>query len=182
MTSFITQSLQKLLSEGGPISDYTFVLPSKRAGSFLIHELASLSSGPLFAPRVMSIEDFAEEMSGLKAIDNTSAIFEFYSVYLACTPPEQVENFETFSSWAQTLLYDFNEIDRYLIDYKPFFNYLSDIQEINHWYLQEERTPLMENYLSFWRKLPEYYEQLKRELQKKNLAYQGMVYRVAAQK
>lgn len=182
MTSFITQCLQELLSKKHPISDYTFILPSKRAGSFLIHELASLSSGPMFAPKVMSIEDFAEEMSGLKAIDNTSAIFEFYSVYLACTPEGQVENFETFSSWAQTLLYDFNEIDRYLIDYKPFFDYLSNIQEINHWYLQEERTPLMENYLSFWRKLPEYYEQLKRELQRKHMAYQGMVYRVASEK
>ena len=182
MTSFITQSLREVLSRKHSISDYTFILPSKRAGSFLIHELATLSSGAMFAPRVLSIEDFAEEMSGLKAIDNTSAIFEFYSAYLACTPKEQVENFETFSSWAQTLLYDFNEIDRYLIDYKPFFDYLSNIQEINHWYLQEEKTPLMENYLSFWRKLPEYYEQLKRELEHKNMAYQGMVYRVASEK
>ena len=182
MTSFITQSLQELLSRNPSISNYTFILPSKRAGSFLIHELASLTSGPMFAPKVMSIEDFAEEMSGLKAIDNTSAIFEFYSVYLACTPKEQVENIETISSWAQTLLYDFNEIYRYLIDYKPFFDYLSNIQEINHWYLQEERTPLMENYLSFWRKLPEYYEQLKRELERRNMAYQGMVYRVASEK
>src|SRR5690606_6482858 len=177
-----TQSLKELLSRKHPISEYTFILPSKRAGSFLIHELAGLTSGAMFAPKVLSIEDFAEEMSGLKAIDNTSAIFEFYSVYLACTPREQVENFETFSSWAQTLLYDFNEIDRYLIEYKPFFDYLSNIQEINHWYLQEERTPLMENYLSFWRKLPEYYEQLKRELERKNMAYQGMVYRVASEK
>src|SRR5690606_9087081 len=180
MTSFINQTLKSLISEEEPISRYTFILPSKRAGSFLLNQLAALSQRALFAPRVLSIEDFAEEMSGLKAIDNTSALFEFYSVYLACTPPEQVENFETFSSWAQTLLYDFNEIDRYLIDHKPFFDYLSNIQEINHWYLQEERTPLMDHYLTFWRKLPEYYEQLKRELQKKNLAYQAMVYLVAA--
>lgn len=182
MTSFIAETLQEILDRKEPISNYTFILPSKRAGSFLLHQLASLTSKPVFAPKVMSIEDFAEEMSDLKAIDNTSALFEFYSVYLKCTPPEQVENFETFSSWAQTLLYDFNEIDRYLIDYKPFFDYLSSIQEINHWYLQEERTPLMENYLSFWKKLPEYYEQLQQELQKKDLAYQGMVYRVASAK
>ena len=128
MTSFITQTLQTLLEEKEPISRYTFILPSKRAGSFLLNQLASLTKKSLFAPRVLSIEDFAAEMSGLKAIDNTSALFEFYSVYLATTPPEQVENFETFSSWAQTLLYDFNEIDRYLIDYKPFFDYLSNIQ------------------------------------------------------
>ena len=143
MTAFIRQTLQTLLSEKESLSSYTFILPSKRAGSFLLNQLASLSQRSAFAPRVLSIEDFAEEMSGLKSIDNTSALFEFYSVYLASTPEEQVENFETFSSWAQTLLYDFNEIDRYLIDYRPFFDYLSNIQELNHWYLQEQRTPLM---------------------------------------
>ena len=182
MTSFIARILQELLSRKIPLSEYTFILPSKRAGSYLLTQLSLLTKKPLFSPRVLSIEDFAEEMSGLQAIDNTSALFEFYSVYLECTPKEKTENFDTFSSWAQTLLYDFNEIDRYLIDYKSFFDYLSDIQEINHWSLQEEKTPLMENYLSFWRKLPEYYEQLKKSLQKEDLAYQGMVYRKAAEK
>lgn len=181
MTSFIKQILEELLSRDIPISDYTFVLPSKRAGSYLVNQLSSLTKEPLFAPKVLSIEDFAEEVSGLKAIDNTGALFEFYSVYLSCTPKENQENFDTFSTWAQTLLYDFNEIDRYLIDYKSFFGYLSDIQEMNHWYLQEERTPLMENYLSFWHRLPQYYEQLKQALEQKNMAYQGMVYRKASE-
>ena len=75
MTSFITQTLKSLLSEEEPISRYTFILPSKRAGSFLLNQLAALSQRALFAPRVLSIEAFAEEMSGLKAIENTSALF-----------------------------------------------------------------------------------------------------------
>ena len=100
-------------------------------------------------PKVVSIEDFAEEVAGVKSADNITALFEFYTAYLNCTPKENRENFETFSSWSQTLLHDFNEIDRYLIDYKPFFGYLGNIQEMNHWYLQEEKTPLIENYLSF---------------------------------
>lgn len=182
MTPFITQVLQELLQRKRAISDYIFVLPSKRAGSFLINQLSKLTLEPIFAPKIFSIEDFATEISGTKTIENTVALFEFYSVYLKCTPEENIENFETFSSWAQTLLYDFNEIDRYLIDHKSFFGYLSEIQEVNHWYLQPERTPLMENYLSFWRKLPEYYEELKKELLSKNVAYQGMVYRQASEK
>lgn len=182
MKSFITHTLEELISRQRPISNYTFILPSKRAGSFLLNQLAKLTDAPVFSPKILSIEDFAEEMSGLKAIDNTSALFEFYSVYLECSPKEKVENFETFSSWAQTLLYDFNEIDRYLINYKSFFDYLSNIQEMNHWYLQEEKTPLMQNYLSFWKKLPEYYEQLRTSLENEGMAYQGMVYRQASEK
>ena len=148
----------------------------------MIHELGRLSKSPAFAPKILSIEDFAEEIAGLKSVDNVTALFEFYSAYKKCTPAEQTENFDTFASWAQILLYDFNEIDRYLIDYKSFFGYLANIQEVNHWSLNDEKTPLMENYLTFWNKLPEYYEQLQEQLQKKDLAYQGMVYRRASER
>ena len=181
MTPFIEQVLRELLSQKSDISSTTFILPSKRAGSFLINTLSKLTTNPVFAPRVLSIEDFAEEIAGLDSVDNITALFEFYAAYLACTPKESVEDFDTFATWAQTLLHDFNEIDRYLIDYKSFFGYLGDIQEVNHWYLQEERTPLMENYLLFWNKLPEYYEELQKQLEKRNLAYQGMVYRRASE-
>ncbi|MGB7786857.1 MAG: PD-(D/E)XK nuclease family protein [Salinimicrobium sp.] len=181
MTPFITQVLEELLSRDRSISNYTFVLPSRRAGAFLKQQVAALSKKALFMPRVLSIEDFAEEVAGVKSADNITALFEFYTAYLRCTPKDKVENFETFASWAQTLLHDFNEIDRYLIDYDSFFGYLGNIQEMNHWYLQEERTPLMENYLSFWNKLPEYYEQLKKQLEDRGLAYQGMVYRKASE-
>ncbi|GAB2762066.1 PD-(D/E)XK nuclease family protein [Actinomadura fibrosa] len=140
-----------------------------------------MGGSSFFAPRVLSIEDFSEEVAGVDSADNITALFEFYRVYLECTPIEKRENFDTFSSWAQTLLYDFNEIDRYLIDYKSFFGYLENIQQMNHWYLQEERTPLMMNYLSFWNRLPLYYEKLRKGLEENGLAYQGMVYRKAAE-
>lgn len=182
MTPFIDQVLEELLSREEKISDYTFVLPSKRAGSYLLHRLSGKIDQPVFAPRVLSIEDFAQEIAQLKSVDNVTSLFEFYSAYKACTPKEKLENFDTFSSWGQTLLHDFNEIDRYLIDHRSFFGYLSDIQEVNHWSLQEEKTSLMENYLSFWNKLPLYYEQLQKQLGEKGMAYQGMVYRKASEK
>lgn len=181
MTSFIHQVLRQLLLQNENISDYTFILPSKRAGSFLLQELSKLNSNSIFAPKVISIEEFAGEISGLESIDNISALFEFYEVYRKITPEEHVEEFDIFSSWGQTLLHDFNEIDRYLVDSRSFFGYLSDIQEVNHWSLQKEKTDLMNRYLSFWGKLPEYYEALVRQLEEKNLAYQGMVYRKASQ-
>ena len=182
MTSFIDQVLEEILSRNKNISDYTFILPSKRAGSYLLHRLAEKLKQPVFAPKVLSIEDFAQEIAQLESVDNITALFEFYTAYKDCTPQDKLENFETFSTWGQTLLHDFNEIDRYLIDYKSFFGYLSEIQEVNHWSLQEEKTTLMENYLSFWNKLPLFYEQLQKQLETKGMAYQGMVYRKASEK
>ncbi len=180
MTSFIAQILQEYLKSGVNISETIFILPSRRAGSFLLNELAKLSGQNLFAPKTYSIEEFAQEVSGLDLIGNTNCLFEFYEVYYEKTKPENRESFETFIAWAQTLLHDFNEIDRYLIDYKKFFNYLAEIQDINHWYLQAEKTELIQNYLKFWHKLPEYYEGLKERLDHKQQAYQGLIYREAA--
>ncbi|HSP12460.1 MAG TPA: hypothetical protein VLO29_08020, partial [Salegentibacter sp.] len=180
MISFISQVLQKLLKSEENISETIFILPSKRAGSFLLNELSKLNEKHLFAPKVYSIEEFAQIISGLQPIDNTICLFEFYEVYRKLTPEEEREDFETFTTWAQTLIHDFNEIDRYLIDHKSFFNYLAGIQDINHWYLQNDKTELIENYLKFWHKLPEYYAELKNSLLSRNLGYQGLIYREAA--
>ncbi|MDR9455829.1 MAG: PD-(D/E)XK nuclease family protein [Salegentibacter sp.] len=180
MISFISQILQKLLKSEENISETIFILPSKRAGSFLLNELSKLNQNHLFAPKVYSIEEFAQIISGLQPIDNTISLFEFYEVYRKLTPEEHREDFETFATWAQTLIHDFNELDRYLIDHNSFFNYLSGIQDINHWYLQKKKTELIKNYLKFWQQLPGYYEHLKESLLNRNLGYQGLIYREAA--
>jgi len=181
MKSFIRQVLEQLQKEDTPISDLVFILPSKRAGAFLLNELSQLTSTTIFAPKIYSIEEFTEEVSGLKSIDNTTTLFEFYEVYQKLTPKEELESFETFLAWAQSLIHDFNEIDRYLIDAEKFFNYLADIQDINHW-SKQHRTELIENYLKFWDQLPQYYSVLKENLFEKEQGYQGLIYRSAASK
>jgi len=182
MTSFLSQILQELLKQPTNISNFTFVLPSKRAGAFLRKEISNLVDKPIFSPKVLSIEEFTENVSELKTIDSVTTLFEFYAVYKECTPPDQTEDFENFSNWAQTLIHDFNEIDRYLISSEAIFDYLSEIQDLNHWSLHEEKTDLIKNYLTFWKKLPEYYLALKANLLQNKLAYQGLIYRQASEK
>ncbi len=180
MTSFISQILKELLAQGNNVSDLIFVLPSKRAGAYLRKELALMVDKPIFSPEVISIEEFSEKVSQLETIDSVHTLFELYAVYKEVTPKEELEDFENFSNWAQTLMHDFNEIDRYLIDPEKIFNYLFEIQDKNHWSLGEEQTRIVKNYLSFWRKLPDYYKKLQFNLIKKRQGYQGLVYRTAA--
>ncbi len=181
MESFIREVLQKLNHSATPLSEIIFILPSKRAGSYLIKELAGISEKNIFAPTIYSVEEFTQVVSGLQPVDNTISLFEFYDVYKRLTPNEDIEEFETFITWAQSLIQDFNEIDRYLIDHKPFFNYLSGIQDLKHWYLREEKTELIKRYLKFWKNLPQYYESLADSLTSKNQGYQGLIYRKAAE-
>ena len=165
MKSFIEETLDQLLSQSTfNLSKTTFILPSKRAGSFLKHILKQKVSGSAFAPQVLSTEEFIEKITSLQTIDNTESLFKFYQVYKAITPKEEQEDFETFYGWAQTLVYDFNEIDRYLIDAEHFFSYLSRIQDINHWALSDPQTNLIEKYLTFWNLIPKYYQLFQQQL------------------
>ena len=180
MTSFIQDVLIDLKNKSIDLSQLTFILPSKRAGTFLRHEISNITSQTIFSPEILSIEEFVEELSQLKQLTNTELLFEFYQVYLEQTASNgKFESFDSFSKWAQTLLQDFNEIDRYLIPSKHIFDYLSAIQDINHWSLEKNRTPLIENYLSFWESLNSYYTNLSNTLINKGLGYQGLIYREA---
>ncbi|WP_035695373.1 PD-(D/E)XK nuclease family protein [Christiangramia portivictoriae] len=181
MKSFISEVLGKLRTPDQNISELVIILPSKRAGAYLLKELAAIIDETIFAPTIYSIEEFTEVISNLQGIDNTVTLFEFYNVYKELTPVEEQETFETFVTWAQSLIHDFNEIDRYLINHKPFFDYLSGIQDIKHWYLQQEKTELIEKYLAFWKRLPEYYESLSGSLLEKQQGYQGLIYRKASE-
>ena len=161
------------------MAQLTFVLPSKRAGTFLKHTLSQLIKEPIFSPNIVAIEEFVESISDLNYSTNTELLFEFYSIYLNITPKDQIEPFDQFSKWAQLLLQDFNEIDRYLIPSKSIFEYLNAIKELNHWSLADEQTDYIKNYLSFWKRLKTYYNQFKDALISKKKGYQGLVYREA---
>jgi len=157
MTTFIHDVLKHLQRTHQNLSDLTFILPSKRAGLFLKHEISKVVNQTLFAPQIISIEEFVEALSELKSITNTELLFEFYTTYSALTKKEHLDSFESFSKWAQILLQDFNEIDRYLIPQEKIFNYLSAIQDLKHWSLEDNKTDFVKNYLSFWNKLHHYY-------------------------
>ncbi|SFZ90375.1 PD-(D/E)XK nuclease superfamily protein [Flaviramulus basaltis] len=183
MTTFIFDVLKDLQNNNTNISKITFVLPSKRAGLFLKHQLPKVINQTVFSPEIISIEEFVEEMSKLKSISNTELLFEFYGTYTNLTKEENRDSFESFSKWAQILLQDFNEIDRYLIPQAKIFDYLGAIKEIesNHWSLDEKKTDFVKNYLAFWTKLYNYYNHFTKHLLNKNIGYQGLIYREAVE-
>ncbi|MEH6764343.1 MAG: PD-(D/E)XK nuclease family protein [Aequorivita antarctica] len=180
MISFLEEVVTAIKNTNGDISDITLILPSKRAGGFLKNILKNTATQTTFAPKILSIEEFIEDLSNLKIIDNTELLFKSYQAYLTTKVIEEKEDFETYSSWAITLLNDFNEIDRYLVEPKPFFSYLSSIKTLERWGVDQEKTELINNYLQFWAGLPDFYENLQTLLLNENLGYQGMVYREAA--
>lgn len=161
------------------MNDLVVVLPNKRAKIFLLEELKKQYEGRVFAPEIISIEELIQEISGLRSIDSVELLFEFYVVYRDLLL-EQSEDFDHFANWANMLLQDFNEIDRYLLDPKFVFSYLKDIEDLKHWALDiDNQTDLIKKYLEFWNKMPIFYKHLYQALLNKKIGYQGLVYREA---
>ena len=181
MVSFINDVVLDLQKKNEDFSKLTFILPSKRAGVFLKSHIAKQLETTIFAPKILSIEEFVETLSDLKYANNTELLFEFYKVYLKHTPKDQVEPFDTFSKWSQILLQDFNEIDRYLVPPEKIFDYLNAIKEIelHHWSIEENQTTYIKNYLAFWNRLKVFYSELNLQLIQNKKGYQGLVYREA---
>jgi len=158
------------------------VLPSQRACVFLRNKLRSFHMGEtLMMPQIISIEDFIEQLSGIVPMENTEVMMLFYEAYLSVYTEEDKKDFASFLSWGQTLLQDFNEIDRYLVNQKTFFSYLHAVNDQRLWFLQENRTNLIENYIQFWERLQTYYEALTAKMNERRKGYQGHQYRMAAQ-
>ena len=158
----------------------TVILPNKRAKIFLIEALKNQTSETIFSPRIISIEDFIQEIANIRNIDPIALLFEFYEVYLSVTDLKFQQTFEVFANWAKTLLQDFNEIDRYLLNPDHILSYLKDIEDIKKWGIEvENKTPLLEKYIDFWKLLPNYYHSLYKHLRDKKIGYQGLIYREA---
>lgn len=181
MQSFLEEVVEEILKKYDTLEDILFILPSKRAGTFLKNYIAKTSRKTQFAPEVFSIETFVEQIAQVSYASSLEQLFTLYEVYLDWDSknPEEKDSFPAFVQWGQTLLQDFNEIDRYLVD-KKIFSYLSEIQELNHWYLSTHKTKMMTDYIRFWNNLEQLYTAFNQNLFARGLGHQGLVYREAA--
>lgn len=174
MQSFLEEVINEVWSKHKSFDNLVFVLPSKRAGTFLKNSLANVAKKTFFSPSIYSIEVFVEKIAGISYASNTQQLFELYNSYLKTYKGEK-DDFYTFSKWGQTILQDFNEIDRYLVDSSQIFSYLSAIKELDYW----DKTKMMKDYIQFWNNLEQLYNHFNKNLLDKGTGHQGLVYRQA---
>ena len=79
-------------------------MPNQRASLFLKNALALQIQKPAFAPEILSIENFVEELSTLKKVSPVDLTFEFYSAYQAVSDEKHRDSFDQFLGWAKIIL------------------------------------------------------------------------------
>lgn len=179
------------------LSETCVVFPNKRARLYLSKYIGELTDKPVWAPRYTTINELMENLSGYIYADKLTILFELFEIYRHATKTD--ENFENFYTYADPLLADFDEIDKYLADARDLFSNLAGLKALEgkFSYLSEEQVAAIQQFwntfnpdhssegqktfISLWNVLPEMYSQLRQKLSSKGLAYEGMAYRKVAE-
>jgi hypothetical protein len=137
---------------------------------------------PILAPKMITMDRWVKSHSQKTVIDTTRAMIELFKVQLESAETIEDHSFDEFMSWGKTLLADYNEIDRYMLDAKQIFRNLAEIKEIENWsFGREELTESQKRFMEFWDRLPGYYYALQKQLDKEGQCLSGKAYRDLAE-
>lgn len=196
---FLRQVAEVYLEKHGhEMRDLLFVFPNRRSSVFFQRYLGEQAGKPVFTPDITTINSLFGELSGLAAGDRLELLYELYKIYTrhitSCT-----ESFDEFLYWGDTILNDFDDIDKYLVDAESLFANITDLKEIDDRYSylsQNQRNAISEfwgnllsyidgekeqSFMEIWRNMYRIYCDFRKAIAEKGLAYEGMIYRKVAE-
>ena len=188
MKPFLQKIGDRLLDKfSNNMHNVILVLPSKRSELFLKHYISKAVDGSIFLPKFYTIEEFLESVSGLHILDNISLTFRLYNSYLK-TPSLKNINFEDFLNWSNLILYDFNDIERSLVNSKDIYTNLKNVKELDSWgvkdwsFSNDSTSDSQKKFINFYESLYALHTNFNHSLLAEGVAYQGLSYRIASEK
>ncbi|MDR2292173.1 MAG: PD-(D/E)XK nuclease family protein [Prevotellaceae bacterium] len=178
---------------GNRLSEITVVFPGKRAKNLFNAYLYNIAGKTLWSPNYLTINSLFEISTALNLADTLQLVCELYEIYVNNTKTN--ENFNDFYFWGEMLLRDFDDIDKNLVDAQLLFQNLQNLKKIQHTFdfldenqkkaLEqfftnfsiEKQSDLKKKFIEIWDVLGNIYQQFRDNLQSKNLAYEGMMFR-----
>lgn len=198
MQSFLSEMAADLYGRyGAGISAFSVLFPSRRARLFFSQALSRVADRPIWQPEWLTVDDLMAEVAGLRAGDTVRMVTELYKIYAEYHP----EPFDKFYFWGESLLNDFDTIDKYLIDADRLFRNISDLKQLEAdvSYLTPAQVKILRSFwseliggddlsdekrkfLSVWRTLAPVYHRFRERLRKLGVGYPGMIQRAAAER
>lgn len=185
MKRFVKNITDKLVANhGANLSNILLVMPNNRLEDFMENELSKSNEGTVVLPRTITLKKMVQEICGLIVPDQLDQLFTLFKVYKeqSLLLKQEPQNIERFLSWGRMLLADINEVDSQLIDGSTFFNVLGHFKSLSKWEpaIDETKNQTISNYIEFWKLLENIYKNYSIALEQKGFAYDGMVYKNAA--
>lgn len=214
----IAEHFYNLTSTPGDTSlhQYRFIFHNQRAGIFLCHYLKQCAGEtPLLLPECTTMNNLLRQrfhMAGEE--DPNSELLIIHKIYLAYRQVMGLtygeRSFEDFYDFGKSLLRDFDDIDKHLVEVDSFLENMLNHKELSEdlttflskrqWegickliYEKDAKLPelttkdgskseeMKKRFLDFWIQLPVIYDTAKGLMKEEGLAYEGMVLREAAE-
>lgn len=199
MTTFLHNVAEFILANyANDLKDCCIVFPNRRSSVYFFEEVKQINRRVIWLPKDYTIDEFIHSIVNEQDAMQITLLSELYQAHKELTKSD--ESFDKFFQWAQVILSDFEDIDKYLVDARALLQNIQDIKELNNNidYLTEEQrrtiehffnvtlntddnSELKKRFLSIWRNLLPMYENFNLRLKKRNVTYNGAVYRKAAQ-
>ena len=106
------------------LSDITVVFPNRRARLFFDDWLSACSATPIWSPEYTTIEDLFLSQSDLRPADRIEMVSLLYDIYIDELHSD--ESLDSFWSWGELMLSDFDDLDRNLASADQLFSLLKD--------------------------------------------------------
>lgn len=188
--------------------DCTFVLPNRRSVKFFQkyfgQEYGRRWNRPVFSPKIITINEFVQQLGGLSVADPVEQLYILYKEYIAIKyaagPHEVKESFDDFIHWGDVILKDFNDIDKYMVDPRQLFTNIRNLKELeaDFSYLSSRQLEAVKcfwtNYLkggtftekkeffsSIWGMMHTLYLKFNSTLKERGVCYEGQIYRLVAE-
>lgn len=214
----IAEHFYNLTSTPGDTSlhQYRFIFHNQRAGIFLCHYLKQCAGEtPLLLPECTTMNNLLRQrfhMAGEE--DPNSELLIIHKIYLAYRQvmglTYEERSFEDFYDFGKSLLRDFDDIDKHLVEVDSFLENMLNHKELSEdlttflskrqWegvckliYEKDAKLPelttmdgskseeMKKRFLDFWIQLPVIYDTAKGLMKEEGLAYEGMMLREAAE-
>lgn len=145
MKEFLMSVASVMTENYSRLDDFIFVFPNKRSGTFFLKYLRSLMKERMVAPRIMTIPDFAEMLSGRVPDTRLDLLFSLFSEYRKIAGKD-VARFDKFRAWGEMVLSDFNDIEMYEADASALYRNLANLREIRTDFLTDEQKEVLREY------------------------------------
>lgn len=200
---FLEELAEFILSEyGNDLSHLKIIFPNQRSAVLFTRYLSNTANKNIWSPALYSISGFIQSQSSLLIPDRLTLLSELHKSWNEVSGQE--ESFGKFYFWGELILKDFNEIDRWLGNADDIFRNLRDQKEIDEFFgdLNENELSALqsfwgsvhshseksknsaekESFIRFWKSLGNLYNIYRKRLLDQNIAYEGLIYRIVAEK
>lgn len=180
MKSFLTEVVEDLLAQELDFKHTTLIIPGVRPKAFLRKTFVELGFQGML-PQMITIEEFLEEVTGLKMVSGVPLWFAAYNAYQSRV--EEPKAFDEFLKFAPILLKDFDDIDASLCDERGLLDNLISEERLKVWGKSMEvgLSDLMKNHLGFWTDARATFFGLRKILLEEGKAYRGLLAKKASE-